>query len=409
MGSYCALKFDELSVLESKSHVPDELISLFQEFDRVDITEPAEDEGEEPEITYTYRAARQVILDRLDILAITSSAAELAFETWRRGEIELQKEIADDDTETLKAIESLSFEKWKERVHGVLKKQFREPNSDSIDETERRMLEYDDSWLLFEATDKRLMLRALLDACPNVQNVTLDITDLVYGGWLESDIRLCEAARLPANIGRPMHEPTIILGEGSTDIHVLRSSLAILFPHLVEYFGFFDHAELNVDGGASYLVKFLQAFGAARISSRIVAIFDNDTIGREAFEKAQELDLPENIKVLKLPDIEIARAYPSIGPQGAHVVDINGRAGSIELYLGRRNLLADTNTLTPIRWRGYSDRMNAYQGEIEGKSEILRRFNRDLRTYVSPIAARVAYPELVAVWQSIFEALKVMG
>ena len=253
------------------------------------------------------------------------------------------------------------------------------------------------------------MLRALLDANADVQKVTLDISDLIGGGWLEPDVRLCEAARSPDGVGRPMHEPTIILGEGSTDVHVLRTSLAALFPHLVEYFGFFDHAELNVDGGANYLVKFLKAFGAAGISSQMVAIFDNDTVGREAFENAKGLSLPENIKVLKLPDIELARAYPSVGPQGAHVVDINGRAASIELYLGKRNLLGNGGILTPIRWRGYSDRMDAYQGEIENKSEILRRFSHDISTYVSPIAARVAYPELVAVWQSIFEALKVMG
>lgn len=143
MGSYCALEFDELSVIESKSHVPDGLISLFQESDRQDITKPAEDEGEEPDVKYTYSAPRHVILERLDILGITSSAAELAFDNWRRGEIELQKEIAEDDFQTLKAIESLSFENWKKRVPHILRTQFVEREPGSVDEIETHMLDRD--------------------------------------------------------------------------------------------------------------------------------------------------------------------------------------------------------------------------------------------------------------------------
>jgi hypothetical protein len=46
-----------------------------------------------------------------------------------------------------------------------------------------------------------------------------------------------------------------------------------------DYFSFFNHAELSVDGGAVYLVKFLKAFAAARAPLRIVAVFDNDTAG----------------------------------------------------------------------------------------------------------------------------------
>jgi hypothetical protein len=45
-----------------------------------------------------------------------------------------------------------------------------------------------------------------------------------------------------------------------------------LYPHFTDYFGFFDHNELSVDGGASYLMKFLKAFAAARISTRMVAL-----------------------------------------------------------------------------------------------------------------------------------------
>src|SRR5438477_11519920 len=112
----------------------------------------------------------------------------------------------------------------------------------------------------------------------------------------------------------------MVLAEGSSDIRVLQRALAILFPERKDYFSFFDHAELSVDGGAAYLVKFLKAFAAARAPMRIVAIFDNDTVGVQAFRQVNALKLPKHMIVLRLPDIELARAYPTIGPQGRHAI-----------------------------------------------------------------------------------------
>jgi hypothetical protein len=60
------------------------------------------------------------------------------------------------------------------------------------------------------------------------------ITDLVGGGWLTEDIKLCQAARSSDAISRPIFEPTVILGEGSSDIRVLKLSLQVLYPHLTE-------------------------------------------------------------------------------------------------------------------------------------------------------------------------------
>lgn len=108
MGSYCALEFDGLYVIGSKSHVPDGIISMFQETDRQVITKAPEEQDEEPEITYVYTALRETILARLDILGITSDRAESAFENWRRAEIETYTEYGEGFEETLEAIKSLS-------------------------------------------------------------------------------------------------------------------------------------------------------------------------------------------------------------------------------------------------------------------------------------------------------------
>ena len=183
------------------------------------------------------------------------------------------------------------------------------------DLVDRMMRGHHASWLFFPTSDPRVHIRALLDACSDAAEISLDITDLVDGGYLEFGAPVCDEARAVASKS-PMLEPTIIIGEGSSDIFILRSALAVLFPHLRDYFGFFDYEELRVDGGAGYVTKFLRAFGGARISSKIVAVFDNDTAGRWEFEVAKSLPLPPNIKVMRLPDIDLARNYPSVALKG---------------------------------------------------------------------------------------------
>lgn len=137
--------------------------------------------------------------------------------------------------------------------------------------------------------------------------------------------------------------------------------------HLTDYISFFDFEGSKPDGGVSYLVKFLKAFAAARISTFILAIFDKDAVGLEGFTIASQLQLPENIRVMRLPDIDLARTYPTIGPQGTHEIDVNGKAVSMELFLGRHNLITSNGSLIPIFWNNYVQTVQTYQGVIQNK------------------------------------------
>ena len=261
------------------------------------------------------------------------------------------------------------------------------------------------SWLWFDGYDSLVGFRAILDAHPHVKKVTLDVSDLFHGGWLDADECVCQGHRSECAVGTGPLAPTVILAEGRSDIRVLKRSLSLLFPERQEYFSFFEHTELSVDGGVGYLVKFLKAFAAARVPLRLVAIFDNDTIGLQAHRHAQDVGLPENIILLRLPDIDIAREYPTIGPQGFHFLDVNGHAASIELYLGRTALTAN-GQLRRVRWTGYVKAADAYQGEVESKDDVERSFLRDLNAYVHYNDARDAFPELVEVWEVIFAAVE---
>lgn len=198
----------------------------------------------------------------------------------------------------------------------------------------------------------------------------------------------------------------MIIAEGSTDVLILRESLVKLYPHLTDYFTFFDHNGLSIDGGAEFLLKFVRAFAAARISSRIVAIFDNDAAGCDACLKASRLPLPKNISVMTLPNIGVANRYPTIGPQGNDEMNINGAAVSIELFLGRHNLVDCRGTLTPVIWSNYVPGIKRYQGAIEEKAAVMKRFLSDLSGCGEHEKCRSQYPELVLLWETIFARVK---
>ncbi len=68
------------------------------------------------------------------------------------------------------------------------------------------------------------------------------------------------------------------------------------------------------------------------VLNQVLFVFDNDAEGVDAFRKLEKLKLPTNMRAMLLPDLEEFRAFPSRGPEGVSVSDINGRAAAIECY-----------------------------------------------------------------------------
>ena len=173
-----------------------------------------------------------------------------------------------------------------------------------------------------------------------------------------------------------------------------------------DYFAFFDYENSKPDGGTSSVVKILRAFAAARVNTSILAIFDNDAVGVEAFNTANTLRLPGNIKVTLLPEISLAQSYPTIWPQGTHDVDVNGRAASIELFLGRHNFMRADGTLIPIVWNNYVKRIDRYQGALDDKEKPFARFLQETASRDNGVDYALRYPELVVLWEHIFAVLR---
>ena len=412
MGSYCKLHFDDINVLSYKSSVPDDFVYLFQESDRRLVVRADEDhESDEGlgKFDIQYSAARAVVLRRLDLAGYTKDKARNSFDEWHKNALETWSEYAKDGdwaTDTVDALRSFTFGEWQKRIKDVLltRYDFNRSTEAFTDEIDRKMRDSGEDWLFF-GSDYLMALRAMLDTLSDIREVILDISDLVHGGDIGEDERICEQRRASDARERSILEPTVIIAEGSTDTIVLRRSLERLYPEFADYIAFFDYDGSNADGGTSFVVKFLRAFTAARISTSFLAIFDNDAVGVEAFNTAKALRLPDNIKVTLLPKIALASSYPTIGPQGDHEVDVNGRAASIELFLGRHNLTTD-GKLIPVVWTNFVSKIATYQGVLRDKSKPFDRFLEETVRHDASVDYAARYPELVVLWEHIFAILR---
>ena len=59
-------------------------------------------------------------------------------------------------------------------------------------------------------------------------------------------------------------------------------------------------------------------------------------------------------------------------------MDVNGLAGSVELYFGLDVLRQHEGGLTPVQWRGYNQTLRQYQEELINKTALQKAFQRKL-------------------------------
>jgi len=230
----------------------------------------------------------------------------------------------------------------------------------------------------FPCRDIRFLIRALIEIVPLTSMVIQDITDLVDAGYYEETDRVCDASLLELKGDYSINSRIILLTEGSTDKDVLKEALELLFPHLADYYSFMDLA-VRAPGGAGSLVHVVKSFAGAGIENRIIALFDNDAAGHSAASVLQNVPLPHNIRVMTYPDIGLASQYLTSGPSGIAIQDINGSACGIELYFGRDVLVRDGGMI-PVKWKGFEDRVQRYQGEIQEKDSLKMAFLQKVKT-----------------------------
>lgn len=412
MGSYSILRIGDLSLRlrEDKNDVNPTVLVLFDETDKRvreftvedNHNEYEEDLYELPENIVDYAISLEVAKDRLEFMGFTLPRIKRIFQ---EGKEERLAELAERRTDShwttkehmknyvdmeARIWEELTFETWLNGFAYIvanrleLDKRYSWWFDDSLSSNELPrtilyMLDQTFNELFgFPSYDHRPFIRAAIEVIGTDAELIYDLTDLVASEYFEAHEDFCADARWRMSED-PAIQKIVVLTEGKSDKWVLEGSLRLLYPHLAGYYSFMDFDSARVAGSASELVKTVKAFIGAGISNRIIALFDNDTAAQSAMRALKEVKVPKNVRILRYPDIQIAQSYPTLGPQGLVTMDVNGLAGSLELYFGRDVLIDASGSLTPIQWRGYDEALQQYQGEVLNKAKLQERFEAKLR------------------------------
>jgi hypothetical protein len=410
MGAYATCWIGNVEVTTSKNDVDPAIMNLFRAEDRnvrqygdpkvpPFLVEGYEEPDEDLKLVY-YSAPVPMVRDRLELEGYTVANCRRLFEEWKSLEIRQKESWGADDLEngTSESAEYRAIKQTIRESNKVEVQRLCELTVDSWIGYFRQMLEnrltrkdaeaHQDSylgemlkwqqegWYGYGGPDPLVAIRLAIELFPSADDVIYDLTDLVAQEYLDEDEDPIErlitwSAGEYHYLGR-----VIVLTEGRTDATFLKSALDLLYPHLAGYYSFMDFAEYG--GGAGQLANLVRAFAGAGIVNRVVAIFDNDAAALAAMRTLRKATLPNHIVVMRLPDLPTLMLYPTSGPSGSSLMNINGMAASMELYLGADVLRGDNGELPAIQWTGYERSVGAYQGELPCKQEVQNRFLRKL-------------------------------
>lgn len=276
------------------------------------------------------------------------------------------KYLLNQDGNVLTFFENITFESYLEELKNILLNKLRSFDHDF--QTFSDYLQNND--LLIESQSLILGLYSILSCVDENEVVQYDLTDIIESGWVDPfDV-----------ISQIDKEKIIILTEGKTDSEFLKVGIELFFNHLKEYYHFMDFENSKYESNASRLVQTIKSFVGSGIKNKIIAIFDNDSAAIQEMDNLKNIRFPNNIKILKYPDIDLAKDYPTIGPTGLQYLNINGLAASIELYLGK-DILKDGKEYIPIQWVGFLEKVGKYQGSILKKSIVQERFRNKVKGF----------------------------
>lgn len=322
-----------------------------------------------------FQATAGAIRDRLDLLGIDEVALQETLEqivAERRSSNRTRQELFPSDTlaehheREDAALAEVTWDRWVSLVREAVE------SGKPLKEWGGMFDEGSAGWLmgLWVDFDERYAFRALLHVLDPAEQITLDVSQLDES-WIEDSVDPQEFARGLVMYATTGGLPPIVLTEGTFDAQVLTAAIRIRRPHLVEFLRLPDFSS-GMAGGSVELRQTLRGLASAGIPNRVVGLFDNDAAGRDGARPLGST-LPANISFTYLPELPLARDYPTVGPQGRTSMDVNGLAGSIELYLGA-DVLAVDGEISPVEWSGYIKSVDAYQGAVRDKKAIQGRW-----------------------------------
>ena len=369
MGSFSQITFADYPIFDNKNWYYEEIVnSLFQPNDFICEKRKNSsrnklvwgDSYEKEKGNYEFKGFKQTVKvckQRLEIYGASHKKTKLNFNR--------AKKLSREESFYSFSLSGLTYEQYLSEIKNIIES--KEKTYEQIGLNLRESLMSDDLGIYGQSLECHLY--SILSVLPESAIVEYDLTDVIFGGWVEiSKVKSVDIEKI------------IILTEGKTDVEFISNSIVKLFPHLKDYYHFIDFEEyiVRIESSASALVKLTTSFAAAKVKHPIIVLFDNDTAGIKEMKKLTSMTLPPNIRILKYPDIALAKKYPTIGPTGKKNMNINGYACSIEMYFGV-DVLTKDNELIPIQWKGFESKEKKYQGEIANKKYVQETFRKKLK------------------------------
>jgi hypothetical protein len=366
MGSFSQITFADYPVFSNKNwfypeivnflFLPDDFISEKRKYSTRNRLVWG-DAYENEKGTFEFKGYRQTVKvckDRLEIFGASSKKAKKDFQQG--------KKISRQEGFYNFSISSITYNQYLAEIKSIIDS--KEITYDQLNENLRESLTSGELGIYGFSLESHL--HSILSVLSDNDFVEYDLTDVIDRGWVDEN----QAKKVD-------YEKIIILTEGKSDNEFISKSIEKLYPHLKDYYHFIDFDEYKVESSASALVKLITSFAAANVKHPIIALFDNDTIGLKEMKKLTSKTFPPKIRILKYPDIKIAKKYPTIGPTGKKKMNVNGLACSIEMYFGV-DVLTKNKELIPIQWKGFEEKEKKYQGEIADKNYVQETFRKKL-------------------------------
>lgn len=403
MGNSSSLYLDGFHVVSTKEGWEPEAMTLFTEADKIVLPykEAVEiDEGEDedylPEYYFAYSTSVSFVKDRLEFMGFSLNKACGIFREGLLEEVEEYKKIIettqyemlkDRYTFHISVMQDLTLDTWLEGLVFIIKNELSGKYDWVIPEHVEELNKFPDHirYMLnshnfgFPDNSVRAYIRALIEVLGIDGDLVYDFSDLTIEESLSVDEELCENALSFFADKYVRDYKIVVLTEGSSDRWAIQSALQLFYPHLASYYSFMDFDTAKVQGGAGHLASTVKSFIGAGIVNRVVAFFDNDTAAKAAMKPLSQIRIPINTRIYRYPDIDIARNYPTLGPQGTVSMDVNGLACGLELYFGSDVLQEEDGSLCPIQWKGYDDATKQYQGEVMKKDMLKARYAEKLK------------------------------
>lgn len=370
MGEYWDLRTKQRQLYWGKNYVPDQVALLFADGDLEVRIAPASDDEEDPGNTFVpdvfvYRSTVATLRARLKIQGFDVERAYAAALT------HLEAEQDDDECRREPPPGEPTFGTPRELLRTTTRWASRQDRISSIEGRINEALRSVWQELIEAFDDPRFAIALQLRGLRSSTAVTLDLSGVLMGGWLAPTDRPHVAARARLTSRVNSAGSIIVVTEGRTDATLFSRALQLAAPEVAPQFRFLDFEARRTSGGTDHVVRLTTSLAAAGVVNRVIAVLDNDAAGNLACDQLRRMQLPDHFLVTVLPQLPYARRYPTIGPDGPSVSDVNGRAVAVEMLFGPAVLRTGGNgTLPPVRWSGAIGKPPVYQGSLEYKGPV---------------------------------------